>query len=364
MGDVRLICGDCLQEMATLRAASVHAIVTDPPASISFMGKAWDSDRGGRAQWTAWLTSVMAECLRCLKPGHYALVWAIPRRAHWTAIALEDAGFEIRDVIHHLFGSGFPKGKGCLKPACENWILCRKPGPKVLPLQIDACRISGTVQSGAGATGFGQRDDNYELGTGRQYQTAGRWPANVILSDDPEVIGMFPQTTSGSGIKCPAGSKIGNGITHRNRASRFDNPGIGGDSGSAARFFYCAKASKRDRDEGCEGLPEQVISITEGHGRGPVNTSKNGEGIRENRPRRNSHPTVKPTALMRYLCRLICPAGGTILDPFCGSGSTGKAARLEGFGFVGIEKEAEYHAIAQRRIAAAQAETPLFAEAK
>ena len=114
--------GDCLPLLRDMLAESVDAVVTDPPAGIAFMGKEWDGDKGGRDKWIAWLASVMAECLRVLKPGHCALVWALPRTSHWTATALGDAGFQVRDVITHVFGSGFPKSRALLKPASEHWI--------------------------------------------------------------------------------------------------------------------------------------------------------------------------------------------------------------------------------------------------
>jgi DNA modification methylase len=106
---MKLLQGDCLDILKTLEDNSVDSLITDPPAGISFMGKEWDEDKGGRKQWIAWMTEVMQECLRVMKPGAHGLVWAIPRTSHWTATALEDAGFEVRDVVTHLFGSGFPK---------------------------------------------------------------------------------------------------------------------------------------------------------------------------------------------------------------------------------------------------------------
>jgi site-specific DNA-methyltransferase (adenine-specific) len=164
-----------------------------------------------------------------------------------------------------------------------------------------------------------------------------------------EVLGLFPESKDGV-----AGARTGESCGYNKGWGPQPNHRKGyGSSGSAARFFYCAKASKADRDEGLEDFDAQTIRITEGHGRGSVNTSKgDGTGIRENRPRRNTHPTVKPTALMRYLCRLVTQPGGIVLDPFCGSGSTGKAALLEGFRFIGIERESDYAAIARARIAA------------
>ena len=178
---------------------------------------------------------------------------------------------------------------------------------------------------------------------GERTNPPGRWPANLIHDGSDEVLAGFPQTTSGAlnaGHKQGAGSfgKIGGDTILRD---------YGGDTGSAARFFYCAKASKADRDEGCEGMQAQ---------RGLVGNKWTDQDYRrgDEAPsveRRNHHPTVKPTALMRYLCKLVTPPAGTVLDPFMGSGSTGKAARMDGFGFIGIEQDADYIAIARARIA-------------
>ena len=302
---------------------SVDSIVTDPPYGLSFMGKRWDYDVPSAEIW--------AECLRVLKPGGHLLAFAGTRTQHRMAVRIEDAGFEIRDLIAWVYGSGFPKshngpwGGTALKPALEPITVARKPligtvAENVLAhgtggLNIDGCRVAGVVQSGAGATGFGSRDDGYELGTGRQYQTAGRWPANLIHDGSDEVTGLFPVTTSGGGDKASISASDNRSMSGKNYP-RPRGSVVAPDTGSAARFFYVAKASRSDRGEG------------------------------------NRHPTVKPTDLMRYLCRLVTPPGGLVLDPFAGSGSTGKAAVLEGFRFVGIEREAEYVEIARARIAA------------
>jgi site-specific DNA-methyltransferase (adenine-specific) len=187
-----------------------------------------------------------------------------------------------------------------------------------------------------------------------------------------EVVGAFPHTESGYAgpdghtRNQPNGfGTVGEGI-YGGGKGLFLNAGpagtLYGDAGSAARFFYCAKADRADRDEGLEGMPLVVRNITEGHGRGPVNTSKgDGTGIRENLPVRNHHPTVKPHELMRWLCRLVTPPAGLILDPFCGSGSTGKAAVRENFRFIGIDRELEYLQIAAGRIHHANGGGGLFA---
>jgi site-specific DNA-methyltransferase (adenine-specific) len=188
-------------------------------------------------------------------------------------------------------------------------------------------------------------------------QAAGRWPANLIHDGSEEVVGLFPETKGGQPMNrmhTDPGRHVASGAS---RGGIYMHTGFG-DSGSAARFFYCAKASKRDRDEGCDGLA--LVTHQSGMGGAmPVDDDGNARD-RFKAQSRNHHPTVKPTALMQYLCRLVTPPGGTVLDPFAGSGSTGKAAALEGFRFIGIEREAEYVEIARARIAAAVARAGLF----
>jgi site-specific DNA-methyltransferase (adenine-specific) len=429
MIDLRL--GDCLEVLKTLPHGSVDAIVTDPPAGIGFMGKEWDKDKGGRDRWVAWMRDIAAECLRVLKPGGHALVWAIPRTSHWTATAWEDAGFEIRDRVAHVFGSGFPKsldvskaleahaktgrsdsqvtGDGrsrvagqhytefrkanfekaeftpttdaarqwqgwgtALKPAMEDWWLCRKPligtvAENVLAhgtgaINVDGCRIATDENlNGGGYTPRANGNSWAETGgmnkagacAGEFVQPSGRWPSHLIHDGSDEVVGLFPVTTSGkmkAGTPYPGGNVYG-APSGETKADTY------GDTGSAARFFYCAKASKRDRDEGLEGFEEKSVAQEYGLKTSVDTREGRSEGNRTNAARANSHPTVKATELMRYLCRLITPPGGTVLDPFMGSGSTGKAAVLEGFRFIGIEREAEYIEIARARIAAVESRT-------
>lgn len=343
MGETRLMLGDCLKVLPTLADASVDSIVTDPPYGLKFMGKNWDHGIPGIPFWQA--------ALRVLKPGHYMLCFGGTRTYHRLACAVEDAGWEIRDCINWLYGSGFPKGRGCLKPAWEPILLARKPGPKVLPLQIDACRVGTTdnLNGGAYAQSGTNRDDGWGMqraGAGEFVQPIGRWPANVIHSGEPEVMEAFAAFGERHAYGPYRGSE--SRPTKANCYGEWkDGKGQGpvyADSGSAARFFYCAKASKRDRNEGCDGLPFGKPPES-GRRSVPAEGRKSALG----QPRPNTHPTVKPTALMRYLCRLITPPGGTVLDPFMGSGSTGKAARQEGFGFIGIEQDAKYMAIARKR---------------
>lgn len=346
---------DCREVMRSLPSDSIDSIVTDPPYGLEFMGKGWDRGVPGVDFWT--------EALRVLKPGGYLLAFGGTRTFHRLTCAIEDSGFEIRDCLSWIYGSGFPKShnvalsidklKGhpnrgraiptastfqasdlemknkltsnkvekyeaksnesekwqgwgtALKPAWEPIILARKP-------------LCGTVAENVLAFGTGGLNiDGARVGT-EGGEALGRWPANVIHDGSEEAIAGFPQTTSGqlkphhfsraSAADCLNGSN----------QARHPRAEFGGDTGSAARFFYCAKASKADRDEG------------------------------------NNHPTVKPSALMRHLCRLVTQPDGLILDPFSGSGSTGKAALLEGFRFLGAELDPDYAEIARARCRAAE----------
>lgn len=282
---------------------SIDSVVTDPPYELGFMGKSWDKSG------IAFSPAVWQEVLRVLKPGGHLLAFSGSRTYHRMAVAVEDAGFEIRDQIMWIYGSGFPKSHN-LKGEWEGWGTALKPAHE--PIVVARKPLIGTVAENILAYGAGGLNiDGTRVGNGTDRASGGRWPANVIHDGSDEVLELFPDTKSGkpSNIRGTGGIwSEGNGIP------------IGpqyGDAGSAARFFYCAKASKKDRNEGLD---------------------------------RNHHPTVKPTELMRYLCRLVTPPNGTVLDPFMGSGSTGKACVLEGFDFIGIDKTPEYVEIAQQRI--------------
>jgi site-specific DNA-methyltransferase (adenine-specific) len=307
--------------MRAMDAESIDAIVSDPPYGLSFMGKGWDHGVPGQDFWI--------EALRVAKPGAHLLAFGGTRTFHRLVVAIEDAGWEIRDCLMWVYGSGFPKslniGGGwgtALKPAYEPIIMARKPligtvAANVLKhgtgaLNIDGCRVGHREErplmraAGMGYHGSGAQGMVTDGGMGR-------WPANVLHDGSDEVTGLM---------------------------------------GDAARFFYCAKASKADRDEGCDGLTTRKQDETRNDG-DPGGDNPRNRGADK---RSNHHPTVKPTDLMRYLCRLVTPPGGTVLDPFMGSGSTGKAATLEGFGFVGCELQPEYMAIAEGRIRHAEGE--------
>jgi DNA modification methylase len=416
-------CGDCLDILKTLPDNSVDSMVTDPPAGIAFMNKSWDADKGGRDQWIDWMKEIMQECLRVMKPGAHGLIWALPRTSHWTATALEDAGFEVRDIVNHVFGSGFPKslniskaidkmkgaereviktlppGSGplkrghvlstgggmsvgterspeiqvtisstpeakqwdgfgtALKPAHENWILVRKPlenktvAENVLEwgcggINIDASRISGTKRHPGDyvATSAKITSNNFGALDRSDFDSSqGRFPANFILTEGVAVEELDRQ----SGISSS---------NARKRRGQYSGGSFGGgiqtdqtnhdDSGGASRFFYIAKASKKDKNEGCEGLELKRSGMMEDDNY-PIKT---GSGNLRNTLNHNSHPTVKNTKLMSYLITLVTPPKGVVIDPFMGSGSTGVAALRDGFEFIGIEKESEYFEIAMARI--------------
>jgi hypothetical protein len=342
--------GDCVEVMRTLPSDSIDAIVTDPPYELGFMGKSWDST-GVSYDPATW-----AEALRVLRPGGHLLAFGGSRTYHRMAVAIEDAGFEIRDSLMWIYGSGFPKShnlKGewegwgtALKPGHEPIVLARKPligtvAANVLThgtgaLNIDASRIAAPGESFDGLRGRpvaklstrrnDETDEEYDArvlnSPGQQAALAklkelGRWPANILFDEEAAAVldeqsgnrpgGSFPKqrgkgvaTAFGEGRPTPGGARQMN------------------DSGGASRFFYVAKAGKKERNAG--------VAL-------------------------NNHPTVKPIALMGYLIKMVTPPGGVVLDPFLGSGSTACAAAVNGFDWLGIEREEGYADIAKARIA-------------
>lgn len=344
--------GDCLGVMRSLDDASVDSIVTDPPYHLTqvsrgshtrnpqtpyerarigdrgFMGHQWD---GGDI---AFRVELWAEALRVLKPGGHLLAFSGARTYHRMACAIEDAGFEIRDQTMWLYGSGFPKshnigeGRGtALKPAHEPICVARKP-------------LAGTVAANVLAYGVGALNiDVCRIGG-----VDGRWPANVIHDGSDEVLAAFPDAPGQLANAAEGGDrrKTQNVYGAMLRGSNGTAPHIEADK-SAARFFYCAKASRADRNEGLMSRAEPVVAANA--------TMRDREAADWSERNGNHHPTVKPTDLMAYLCRLVTAAGGTVLDPFMGSGSTGKAAIREGFRFIGIDMTPEYVEIARARIA-------------
>ena len=389
--DAQLCHGDSLAELLFTETNSVDSVVTDPPYGLRFMGRHWDYDVPSVEIWS--------ECLRVLKPGGYLLAFAGARTHHRMACRIEDAGFEIRDMIAWVYGQGFSKSRNIaerdlegeaarrwegwgtsLKPAIEPIIVARKP---LIGTVAENVLAHGTGALNIGGCRVGRADgDRAEYGVdgdenlpsenavcygdrGRVAYTPhgdGRFPSNLIHDGSPEVVALFPDS-KGSGGSVPnvkitgyGGGAVGTG----------ESKYLGGErkkvdcgSGSAARFFkqvgqpddddlaaaalvYCAKPSRAERDRGLEGFEPRVnADWAQNAGKGAA---------RGARPRANTHPTVKPVELMRYLCRLVTPPSGTVLDPFMGSGTTGRAAMLEGFRFIGMDREAEYVEIAQRRI--------------
>ena len=321
---IKIINDDCLNALKEMEDNSVDSIITDPPYGISFMGKKWDYDVPSVDVWK--------ECYRVLKPGGHLLSFSGSRTYHRMAVNVEDAGFEIRDQIMWVYGSGFPKSHNlknehqgwgtALKPAHEPIVLARKPLEKktvvdnVLEygtgaINIDGCRIGhGTGRSKLvnypnikGNNYNGEYKDTVEY----EIIDRGRWPANFIHDGLEE---------------------------------------------EWSKYFYCAKASKKDRNEGCQDLEEKQ-NVFNGKNKNDCPSSEIQGSVSnkfKTQPKTNHHPTVKPTDLMRYLCRLVTPKNGVVLDPFMGSGSTGKAALLEGFSFIGIELSEEYFNIAKTRI--------------
>ena len=472
-----LLNGDCIKEMQKLidDGKQVDSIVTDPPyhltsiterfgkegsapaqhgtdgafarASKGFMGKEWD---GGDI---AFRKETWELAYKVLKPGGHLLAFSGSRTYHRMAVAIEDAGFDIRDQIMWLYGSGFPKslniGKGvdkklgneriktgqtkthsnkgmpqaeertaigagafgqeveeeitvgttewegwgtALKPAHEPIVMARKALSEnsivanVLKhgtggINIDGCRIEGEVnrpptnpsfrdvakealaRGGLDKLSFGQdrdrpierkkvvrksrsedgvwTDDNSGMkAEGSEFADAdprGRFPANVMHDGSEVVKDIFPHTKSGKDKNPTEGNVsgfFGNNMGYYSKDANY------GDEGSAARYFYCPKVSRTERDKGLSGKKDGK----------PVRWNKAGEWTNDTTPAKNSHPTVKPIELMKYLCRLVTPKGGTVLDIFMGSGSTGMAAKDEGFDFIGIEKDKEYFQIAEQRI--------------
>jgi len=403
--------GDSLEVLKTLEPDSADSVVTDPPYGLAFMGKKWDYDVPSVELWR--------EVLRVLKPGGHLLSFGGTRTYHRMVVAIEDAGFEIRDQIQWLYGSGFPKsmdiskaidkaagakrevvaanpnarpksqkdysldGKAknfsidvqpitapatpeakqwqgfgtALKPANEPVVLARKPlsektvAKNVLRWGVGGLNIDGTRIATDELANKVYRNKGDNLSWGGTYgkgevkgNAQGRWPANVILDEDAAA-----QLDLQSGVSKSIGGVKTNGHSGELRMGRTSGEGANaggfGDSGGASRFFYVAKASKRERNAGLEGMPLKEAGIKNDSGRGFSESDPHKKILMQ-----NHHPTVKPIKLMTYLCRLITPPGGTVLDPFMGSGTTGVAANREGFKFIGIELDPEYAEIAEKRI--------------
>ena len=357
--------GLCEEVLKTIPDNSIDAIVTDPPYGLKFMGHRWDYEVPTVEQW--------AECLRVLKPGGHLLAFGGSRTYHRLVVNAEDAGFEIRDQIQWIYGSGFPKSsnqKGdwegwgtALKPAYEPIVMARKPSKLTIAanlalygtgaLNIRACRVATAeeLRSGKGALLSHQRDNTIPSSEYSQAEE-GRWPANVIHDGSDVVIAAFPDAKgqqgdlNTTGRERPAKAAFGNMGAPREHKARIE------DDKSAARFFYCAKVKPKERDEGLERfVPSTASEMTGGRKEGSAGLNDPRAGAGRTNGHKNNHPTIKPIALMKYLCRLITPPGGTVLDPWMGSGSTGRAAIEEGFNFIGIDRDPDFVTIASARLA-------------
>jgi len=417
MKRTKLMLGDNIQSLRKLPENSIDSIVTDPPYGLSFMNKKWDYDVPSVEFWK--------EVYRVLKPGGHILSFGGTRTYHRMAVNIEDAGFEIRDQIMWLYGSGFPKSlnigkavdklegnerevvgklenyqnkssggsnshmmeevkpridlditKGqspwegwgtALKPANEPICVARKPlseksvAENVLRwgtggINIDGCRVGSEVVS-THSNGKGNTGNNGIYGTYNNIQGGdereGRFPANIILD---EIAGDLLDEQSGNlkstgSIRKKDTDTDPSNIDRKHKTGENSNP-YAGQSGGASRFFYQAKVSKAERNMGLEHFEDKTSQLNSGGIARKISVEKRLDSNGENAPTtKNSHPTVKPVSLMAYLCRLITPPNGIVLDTFMGSGSTGIAAQLEGFRFVGMEMDADYFKIAEARIA-------------
>jgi DNA modification methylase len=463
---MELLLGNCLDRLKELKDNSVDAIVTDPPYGLSFMGKKWDYDVPQVEVWK--------ECLRVLKHGGYLLAFAGTRTQHRMAVNIEDAGFEIRDMIAWVYGSGFPKSlnigkavdklqgnereeylapiakpdsdcwgtpnnnstgevknpssynvkteniavkggmrkhtKGtsqwegwgtALKPAVESITVALKPfneekifAPNLSPIimsrkplseksvaenclkwgvggiNIDGCRVGytdGTTEEQIRRKYTGSNEGNSSVTNNfgvkdikmtSESTLTGRFPANLIHDGSDEVVGLFPQTKSGK-LKSDCYEKGRENDSMFAGGGNFTHKGYEADSGSAARFFYCSKASKRERNIGCEGLEEKNNRKLMGNANNTAEKASKGFERFDTLPAKNNHPTVKPIALMEYLVKMVSREGQVVLDPFMGSGTTGMACKKLNRDFIGIEMMPEYMEIAKCRIEATKKEEQL-----
>lgn len=396
--------GDSAELLAKMDENSADSGVMDPPSGTGFMTLMWDDDKGGRDKWINWLSGILSNCIRVLKPGAHVFVWALPRTSHWTGLALEEAGFDIRDTFHHNFSTGFPKNTrmtrflgeewqgfgSAVKPAHEIWWMARAPIDKggIAPnaekwgtgaLNIDACRVLG-----------------------KNGESNGRWPPNQLFSH-----GMACTNTE-CHPSCPVNqldqqsghSRSGKLIEPDGRVQEHSTSfgqGLGqstmenrhSDEGGASRFYPCFRPDDEDffpflyqakpkPKEKCAGLEEEPLKASQKWNKGGIKAKRQAKAekeiencqgldargrtlVREDGSKTlvdrwipgysaNNHPTVKSVKLMRWLCRLITPPGGKVLDPFAGSGSTGVAAIAEGFTFEGIERSEDYCTISKGRL--------------
>jgi hypothetical protein len=365
--------GDCRETLASLPADYFDSCVTDPPYGLGFMGRAWDGQIAMQAEtWAA--------VLRVLKPGAHLVAFGGTRTWHRIACAIEDAGFEIRDNLAWLYGQGFPKslnvggGRGtALKPSFEPVILARKPLIGTVAanvakygtgaINVDGCRVrhaspEDLAKHAAGVAAIKARGgsmanswkNSSDLSGASDVSDAGRWPPNVLV--DKAVAADLDESNAHtkSGTQTKPRAKGGIWTTEVGNAPAGPQHG---DSGGVSRYFYCPKANAKERDAGLEqaGWPALTGGDMTDREDGAPGATNPRSGAGRGGGRRNPHPTVKPIELMRWLCRLVTPPGGTVLDPFTGSGSTGCAAMLEALDFFGCELDPQYARLARDRIA-------------
>ncbi len=398
--------GNNLDLLAAVRDNFAHAVVTDPPYGLGFMGKDWDAALPDPRTW--------AECLRVLRPGGHLVAFGAPRLVHRLTCQIEDAGFEVRDQLLWIFGSGFPKsldvskaidkaagaerevvgqhtnpgslgttaygamerkpvdittpttpeaarwsGWGtALKPAYEPIVLARKPldGTVAQTVQrwgtgainVDGCRVTTDDNLNGGAYSKERQPSTSEWAgihksTGTEYvQPLGRWPANLILDEAAGAL-LDAQTGALAGRGSATSYGVGTGGDCGGALNY-------GDSGGASRFFYCPKASRSEREAGLEDLPPRVVDPSREADAAARDNPRTGAG-RSGEGRRNHHATVKPLDLMRWLVRLVTPPGGMVLEPFAGSGTTPAACALEDVDCLAMELDADYVEIARARVA-------------
>jgi site-specific DNA-methyltransferase (adenine-specific) len=360
--------GDCYEVMKSMPDNSVDSIVTDPPYELGFMGKSWDSTG------IAYSTQMWAEALRVLKPGGHLLAFSGSRTYHRMAVAIEDAGFQIRDQIMWIYGSGFPKSMSVSK-AVESHLLNGKSNPMALRKTEqdgdgESYQLTGKNNGILGETRvYDRKEFSPSTEQGKQWKG---WGTALKPAHEPIVLARKPiiKTVADNVINYGTGG-LNLDATRIERVEEDDSAESIGrwpanvmhdgseeaieNFGEAARFFYCAKANKRDRNDGLD----EFETKRDHDGRKDGGVGGDNPRNRTNNEKLNYHPTVKPTSLMQYLVRLVTPPNGTVLDPFLGSGSTGKACMYEGFNFVGIELTEEYLPIAKARIEFAQKDKEL-----
>ena len=429
----KILCGDSLEVLKDFEDNYFDSVVTDPPYGLAFMGKKWDYDVPKVDLWK--------EVYRVLKPGGHILSFAGSRTYHRMAVNIEDAGFEIRDMLGWLYGSGFPKshnigkaldklqgsitpslptepmkkkgevgeisknrrcsickkalssGNPCkcdrtykpntkeakqwegwgtaLKPAHEPIVMARKPfnttvAENVLThgtggINIDECRVGTETITQHGrkkkeGTGWKNHWHN-EVEKGKSWE--GRFPSNIIHDGSEEVLEIFPESKSQKNYNVKRKETQSVALSGKNYARTALEEGYN-DKGSAARFFYCAKASKAERNMGLDDYEEKPMGMSNRAKHRSTLDDSHDIGLNRVINRKNYHPTVKPIKLMEYLVRLVTPKEGIVLEPFAGSGTTLIACKQQGFNYIGIEREQEYCDIAEARLKGVQIQGKLF----